>query len=124
MILVLNNLKIYAYHGVIPQEQIVGDWYKVNLRLIVTNEKSTVTDNIGDTINYAEVYEVVREEMAIPSKLIEHVCGRIARRLLDTYRDDVEKVSVSIYKQTPPITGIEGGGCGVELEVSRKIDCQ
>ena len=119
MIIALNNLRMYAYHGVLPQERTVGDWYTINLRLTVTNEQSTLTDNLADTVNYAEVYDVVREEMATPSKLIEHVCGRIARRLLDSFCGSVEKVFISMYKQTPPIDGLDAGGCGVELEMQR-----
>lgn len=67
MNIVLNNLRIYAYHGAMPQETVVGDWYIINLRLNVSNEQATTTDSLDDTVNYAQVYKIVREEMATPS---------------------------------------------------------
>ena len=117
MNIVLNNLRIYAYHGAMPQETVVGDWYIINLRLNVSNEQATTTDSLDDTVNYAQVYKIVREEMATPSRLIEHVCGRIARRLLSDF-DMIDAVEISMLKLNPPI-GADCDGCGVELTLTR-----
>ena len=100
-----------------PQETVVGDWYIINLRLNVSNEQATTTDSLDDTVNYAQVYKIVREEMATPSRLIEHVCGRIARRLLSDF-DMIDAVEISMLKQNPPI-GADCDGCGVELTLTR-----
>lgn len=114
MTILLNSIRIYAYHGVLPQEQVVGDWYTINLRLIVTDETATETDNISDTINYAKVFNVVKTEMSLKSKLIEHVCGRIITRLFHQF-PSIDTISISIVKQNPPINGANTGGCGIEL---------
>lgn len=77
----LRNVRFHAFHGVLPQEGIVGNDYLVNLVLDYDFSSAMKTDDLQGTLNYAEVYQKVREEMAVPSKLLEHVAGRIAHRL-------------------------------------------
>ena len=86
-------------------------------KLIHATGLATTTDSLDDTVNYAQVYKIVREEMATPSRLIEHVCGRIARRLLSDF-DMIDAVEISMLKQNPPI-GADCDGCGVELTLTR-----
>ena len=118
MVISLNDIRIFAYHGVMPQEHIVGDWYTINLQLTVSNEIATQSDLISDTVDYSKVFEVVKREMQIPSKLIEHVCGRITQTILDQF-SLVDAIRITIIKQNPPI-GAECGGCGVELTQQRQ----
>ncbi|MBO4452139.1 MAG: dihydroneopterin aldolase [Bacteroidaceae bacterium] len=118
MRIALYDIRIFAYHGVMPQEHVVGDWYTVNLQLTVSDETSTQSDLIADTVDYSKVFEVVKREMLIPSKLMEHVCGRITRAILEQF-SLVNAVRVTVIKQNPPI-GAECGGCGVELTQERQ----
>ncbi len=97
----LEGMKFYAYHGVLEQEQIVGNNFEVTLKLVADIGDSVFSDNINDTINYAEVYEIVQEEMRIKSKLLEHLAGRISRRILREY-PQIKEVSVKVSKLTPP----------------------
>ncbi|MCR4769328.1 MAG: dihydroneopterin aldolase [Bacteroidaceae bacterium] len=117
MDIILKDIKLYAYHGVFPLENKIGDWYTINLRLTTNNIKSTITDDINDTVNYGIVFDIIKEEMNIPSKLIEHVCGRINQRLLNTF-PIIESVTIIVLKNTPPM-GANCSGCGVELSTSR-----
>ncbi len=117
MRIVLDNIRLYAYHGVLAQEKKVGQWYTVNIRMDIQDESATHTDNLNDTVNYAVVYDIVRHEMDVPSRLIEHVCGRIARTVLRECRL-VDEVTVSVIKTNPPI-GADCSGCGVELTLKR-----
>ncbi len=117
MRIVLENIRLYAYHGVLAQEKTVGQWYTVNIRMEVGEENSTFSDDLDDTVNYAEVYDIVRREMDIPSRLIEHVCGRIARAVIRECRL-VDEVTVGVIKTNPPI-GADCSGCGVELTLKR-----
>ena len=78
-------MKFYACHGVSPQETRVGNTFVVNLCIDGSLEKAVASDDLEDTINYAVVYEVVKREMAIPSKLLEHAAGRILAALKDTF---------------------------------------
>lgn len=117
MLITLHDIRIFAYHGVMPQEQVVGDWYTVNLQLTVQQEAATQSDRLTDTVDYSKVFDVVKREMLIPSKLMEHVCGRICQSILADF-PLVDEVSITIVKQNPPI-GAECGGCGVELTQRR-----
>ncbi len=100
----LEKMLFYAYHGCLKQERTVGNTYQVDLELTVDLFQAAESDNLNDTINYAIVYELVKEEMAIPSDLLEHVGGRIMERLFHTF-PMLHAVKISVYKQKPPIAG-------------------
>ena len=73
----LDRMRFFAHHGVGRQETLVGNEFVVSLRLKVDIGHAMQTDDVTDTVSYAEVYEAVKKEMEIPSKLLEHVGGRI-----------------------------------------------
>lgn len=109
----LRNVRFHAFHGVLPQEGIVGNDYLVNLVLDYDFSSAMKTDDLQGTLNYAEVYQKVREEMAVPSKLLEHVAGRIAHRLFSDF-PEIQKLQLSITKVNPPM-GADSNGAGVEV---------
>lgn len=109
----LRNVRFHAFHGVLPQEGIVGNDYLVNLVLDYDFSSAMKTDDLQGTLNYAEVYQKVREEMAMPSKLLEHVAGRIAHRLFSDF-PEIQKLQLSITKVNPPMGG-DSDGAGVEV---------
>lgn len=109
----LRNVRFHAFHGVLPQEGIVGNDYLVNLVLDYDFSSAMKTDDFQGTLNYAEVYQKVREEMAVPSKLLEHVAGRIAHRLFSDF-PEIQKLQLSITKVNPPM-GADSDGAGVEV---------
>ena len=94
--ILLKDICCFAYHGVAPQENIIGNEY---------------------IINYAEIHEAVKAEMSIPSKLLEHVCGRIAKRLLAEF-PAIEEIELRLSKRNPPM-GADIDSAGVELHCSR-----
>lgn len=109
----LRNVRFHAFHGVLPQEGIVGNDYLVNLVLDYDFSSAMQTDDLQGTLNYAEVYQKVREEMAVPSKLLEHVAGRIVHRLFSDF-PEIQKLQLSITKVNPPM-GADSDGAGVEV---------
>ena len=109
----LRNVRFHAFHGVLPQERIVGNDYLVNLVLDYDFSSAMKTDDLQGTLNYAEVYQKVREEMAVPSKLLEHVAGRIGHRLFSDF-PEIQKRPLSITKVNPPM-GADSDGAGVEV---------
>lgn len=113
----LKGLKLYAYHGVLPQENQVGAEYTIDLRLKTDFTQAAETDRLEGTVNYAEVFNAVKKEMEIPSQLLEHVAWRIARRLLDDF-PTISKVDIALYKQNPPM-GADCSRVGVEATYLR-----
>ena len=114
----LSTLDFYAFHGVLPQERIVGGSYLVDVALDVNVSAAAYNyDELTGTVNYAAVYEAVKAEMQVPSKLLEHVVMRIARRLLDDF-SLVRQVEISLTKVNPPM-GASCKGASVKLCLSR-----
>lgn len=114
----LKNLRFYAYHGVLPQERIVGTYFMVDMAVSTDFSKAMLTDDVADTLNYADVYDVVKTEMSQPSNLIEHVAGRIISSVFQRF-DTATSVTLRLTKENPPIVPFDGDGCGVEVEMSR-----
>lgn len=113
----LENVRFFAYHGMMPQERVTGNHFEVNLRVKVNFDEAIESDLLHNTISYADMYDVVRQEMMIPSDLIEHVAGRIMRALCSKW-DRIEAVKLKVSKLNPPIPG-EVAKASVILEWSR-----
>ena len=111
----LHDLRFYAYHGVMEQERRVGGEYLVSLSVEADLSGAVASDAVADTVNYAALYEVVAHEMAQPSQLLEHVAGRIGRRVLEAF-PLVDAVSIRITKCNPPM-GSDCKGASVELRI-------
>lgn len=99
----LNGLRFYAYHGVEAQETVAGGWYRVNLTMKADVSNAIASDNIEDTLDYGKAAAIVKEQMEIPSKLIEHLAGRIAQKLIDHYGGLLKSVTVTVIKENPPL---------------------
>ena len=112
----INALRLHAYHGVLPQERVVGNDYVIDMKVDYDISRAMDTDDVADTINYAQLCQLVEEEMNIPSNLIEHVAGRIARRIIASY-NGVLAVHLSITKMNPPM-GADSDGAGVEIHLT------
>lgn len=100
----LKEMRFYAYHGVGEQETIVGNWFTVDLALEAPLGLAVESDDLSATINYAEAYEVVKAEMAVPSKLIEHVAGRIMWALKARF-PQLRAIEIRLAKRNPPFGG-------------------
>ena len=111
----LDDMRFYAYHGVMDQERRVGGEYLVSLSVEADLSGAVASDAVADTVNYAALYEVVAHEMAQPSQLLEHVAGRIGRRVLESF-PLVDAVSIRITKCNPPM-GADCKGASVELRI-------
>lgn len=102
--ILLENVEIYANHGVFAQETLVGNLFVINLKLKVDFEKASQSDDLDETLSYASVFDIVKREMSIPSKLLEHVAGRIVRSLKSEF-PKIEQVELKIAKRNPPVGG-------------------
>lgn len=97
-------MEFFALHGFYPEEQKIGCRYTVDLILTLPLGQPCETDTLDHTINYEEVYTLVRKEMEMPSKLIEHVAWRIITALHRQY-PQIQKTDIHLYKYNPPLGG-------------------
>lgn len=110
----LKNIRVYAYHGCLDEEGHIGSDYLVNLKVKADLSEASKNDSLADTVDYVQLQTIVREEMAIRSKLLEHVAKRIMDSVLLKI-EMVKKVEVSVSKLNPPI-----GGDVAEVAVTMK----
>lgn len=112
----IDRMRVYAYHGVMEQERMVGADFEVSLRVDYDYSHALDSDELDDTISYADLCDIVRREMGVPSKLLEHVAGRIAKAVISSY-PQAKRVGVKVVKLNPPM-GADSNGAGVEVEFS------
>ncbi|HSI71172.1 MAG TPA: dihydroneopterin aldolase [Gillisia sp.] len=103
----LRNIKVFAYHGCLVEEGKIGSDYRVDLMVKGDLSHSAKTDTLADTIDYVHLNKIVKQEMAIRSKLLETVAERILNRILGELQL-VQKVTVEVSKINPPIGGDVG----------------
>ncbi len=116
----LHNLEFYAYHGLLPQERVVGGHYRVDVELSLTPPLRALTEDvIDDTVNYAEVYALIRQQMEQPVNLLEHLAHRITQGLYAQF-PQIQAVKLSVTKVTPPISGIACEGASFCLQSIRE----
>ena len=97
-------MEFYAYHGCFEEERKIGTWFNVDLSMEVDTSKAELSDNLEETVNYQEVYAVVKREMMISSNLLENV----ARRIINAVKKEFPAVSyawVKVKKMNPPLGG-------------------
>jgi len=100
----LQNIRTFSFHGCLMEESKIGSDYSIDLEIKTDMRKSAVSDELHDTVDYVHLNKVVVEEMAIRSKLLEHVAHRIIKRIFDEI-PAVSRVIVSVSKLNPPIGG-------------------
>lgn len=115
--IILKDIRLFAHHGVLPQERAVGAYFTLNLRIQTDFSRALATDDLAGTISYADAFEVVKAEMAVPSQLLEHVAGRICQALFDRF-PAAEAIHLELLKENPPM-GADCAGAGVALDVER-----
>lgn len=100
----VENIRLYAHHGCLPEETIIGSDYLVNVLVKTNLSKASISDNLNDTVDYVHINMIVEEEMAIPSRLLEHVAKRISDRIFLEI-PMVKKSTIEVSKINPPING-------------------
>ena len=115
--IILQEMHFYAYHGVLPQERIVGGDYTVSVEVDVDTTAAMEHDVVDVTLNYAELYEVVQHEMLTPSDLLEHLAGRIGKAIMTAF-PQVKAVDLTVMKDNPPM-GADCKGAGIKLHIEK-----
>ena len=115
-LITVSGIKCYSYHGCLEEEAVIGGHYIVDVELETDFHEAAMTDDLDKTVDYVDVTSVVKSEMAIRSKLIEHVAQRISHSLLKKI-DRISAVKVRVTKLRPPVNhDIER----VSVEISQK----
>ncbi len=100
----ISNIRVYAYHGCMVEEGKIGSDYRVDLEVKADLKKSAKTDQLSDTVDYVHLNRIVKEEMAVRTKLLETVASSILDRILSEL-ELVSKAQVKVSKLNPPIGG-------------------
>ena len=103
-IICIEGIKVYAYHGVLRQENKIGSYYSVDVAIEVCLLKPSASDDICDTVNYASVSDIVQSIMKVPAKLIEHVAHKVNVAIMEAF-PKVKRVKTKLSKIAPPVDG-------------------
>ena len=100
----VTGIRLFANHGCMNEEAIIGSHYEVNISVWANLSASVESDDLNDTVDYVALYAIAKEEMAFRSKLLEVVCQRILDRIMIEH-PLVQKATVNVAKLNPPING-------------------
>ncbi len=108
----LEGLRLFAFHGVYPEEALTGHWFRLDLQVETPVQSDPESDDLATTLNYGDLHEICRTEMAIRADLLETVCSRIIRQIR-MFHPTSGSIRIRMTKEHPAFTG----GCsGVFVE--------
>ena len=102
--IIVEGIKVFAYHGCLEEESKIGTHYTVDVWMETDFSEAAKTDDLTKTIDYVTVYDIVKKQMAIRSKLIEQVGQRIVDELKSEF-NTLHKLEVKVTKHNPPMNG-------------------
>ena len=115
------NAQFYSYIGALPEEQVLGNRYIVNLTATYDATKAVASDDVADAVSYADLYDVIADKVGHSrDNLLEYVAGQILTEILDKYQL-VDSCEITIQKAIPPIAGVIEAA-SVTLATSRDND--
>ena len=100
-LITVEGIRVFAHHGHLPEEAILGGHFIVNVWVEADTTEVEKTDDLNHTVDYVKIIEIVKEQMAIRSNMIEHPAKRIVDAILPLHK--VQKVMVEVEKIQPPI---------------------
>jgi dihydroneopterin aldolase len=109
----LQNIRIFAHHGFFPEERILGNWYKINLKVIVKNNKS-IEDQLVNTLDYGVLFLICKEVMADSVDLLETVVETILSRV-KRLSSQILEVNLDLSKENPPL-GLSSGNSSISIK--------
>ncbi len=103
----LEDIQLYAFHGYYSEEREIGTLYTINLTADLDKNPHTMEDKLSETVNYEVFYQICKEEMATPRKLIETVAEAIISRVYNL-DSSINKAQIEIRKHNPQVGGPVG----------------
>ena len=114
--LYINDIRAYGYTGAFAEENVLGQWFRVDLALDLNLAQAGASDQLSDTYNYADAVQAIQQLIQQqPFHLIESVVGEIAKTVLQS-DDRLAQVTVKLTKLTPPVPNFAGN---VAVEITR-----
>jgi dihydroneopterin aldolase len=102
----LHDLHFNSFHGIHEEEKILGNVYVIDAS-VEFHEELHVINSINDTINYTDIYNIIRERMCVPTPLLETIVMEIGNEIHNEF-PQVRSINISIKKMHPPIEGMQG----------------
>lgn len=112
--IIIDGLALPGRHGVAPAERAIGNRFVFDIRLCFDATAAMQSDDVADTVSYAEAVDIVKAQNAIPSRLLEHLAARIRKAFADRW-PQISAGRIAVYKPRPPITA-EMSRAGFVLE--------
>ena len=100
----LEGMEFYAFHGFYVEEREKGNDFVVDVYVTTDFSIASETDELEGTVNYETIYAITKEEMEVPTKLLERVAQRILQRLFDAF-ESTSAIEISVAKKNPPVGG-------------------
>ena len=100
-LITVEGIRVFAYHGHLPEEAVLGGHFIINVWVESDTVEVEKTDDLNDTVDYVKIIEIVKQQMAVRSNMIEHPAKRIVDAILPLHK--VQKVIVEVEKALPPI---------------------
>lgn len=100
-LITVEGIRVFAYHGHLPEEAVLGGHFIVNVCVEADTEEVEKTDDLNHTVDYVKIIAIVKKQMAIRSNMIEQSAKRIVDAILPLNK--VKKVTVELEKVLPPI---------------------
>ena len=114
----VENLKIYAFHGCMEEEKVIGSDYVVNICAVCSVGKKAFEDEVGGTVDYVCLARIAKREMSVRSELLESVVNRIINCCFNEI-SVLEQISVTVSKLNPPINA-DVGSVSVSMDKKRE----
>ncbi|HEY9889314.1 MAG TPA: dihydroneopterin aldolase [Candidatus Obscuribacterales bacterium] len=112
----VNDIRAFGYSGALPEENILGQWFRVDLQLALDLAAAGASDGLADTYNYAIAVQLVQQLIRQrPFNLVETVASEIAKAVLHS-DPRLLHITVKLTKLTPPIPDFAGT---IAVEITR-----
>ena len=102
----IEDIRIFAFHGLYPEERILGNWYTLDV-IVESETQPNFSDDIANTIDYSQIFAICKQVMANPVDLLETVAEKIAQKIRNEFSEEVS-ILVQISKENPPM-GVSAG---------------
>lgn len=105
MLIAIEGMEFYAYHGCYPEEQRIGGRYTTDVYITANIEEGAALDSLEHTLNYETIYHICKRVMKSPAHLIEHVAWQIGQQVCQMFTPSAQHILVRVRKHNPPIDG-------------------